>query len=115
MRDPLARSNRDYPEDLAKALSQATGLSWRPASKRRYIIVVTDAPAYPEEQGYALQTARAFAAVEDQHVSAVMAWDGPGKPRPFLQQLAAAGQGQFVDASGGESMLASVLLAILGV
>ena len=34
---------------------------------------------------------------------------------PFFRQLAASGQGQFVDAVGGQSMIASVLLAILDV
>ena len=63
----------------------------------------------------ALATARTFAVTGGQRVSAVMAWRGQGKPEPFLRELARAGKGRFVDASGGESMIASVLLAILGI
>jgi len=115
MRDPRRRWNSDYPEALAAALDRAVALSWRPVSKRRYIIVVTDAPAYPEKEQAALATARTFAATGGQRVSAVMAWRGQDNPEPFLRKLARAGEGRFVDASGGESMIASVLLAILGI
>ena len=115
MRDPRARENRDYPEALATALDRAVALNWRSVSRRRYIIAVTDAPAYPEKEAAALRTAQAFAAVEGRQISAVMAERGLGGPEPFLRKLARTGRGQFVDASGGESMIASVLLAILGV
>ncbi len=115
MGDPRSSHNRDYPEALARALDRAVALNWRTVSRRRYIIAVTDAPAYPEEEADALKTARTFAAVEGRQVSAVMAERGLGGPEPFLRELARTGRGQFVDASGGESMIASVLLAILGV
>ena len=113
MRDPRDGKNEDYPEALATALDRAVALNWRSVSRRRDIIVVTDAPAYPEKEEAALRTAQSFAAVEGRQVSTVMAERGRGGPEPFLRRLATAGQGQFVDASGGDSMIASVLLAIL--
>ena len=113
--DPRNRRNSDYPEAIATALEQAMRLGWRPASKRRYIIAVTDAGVYPDRKQAALEAARSFAAVEGQHVSAVMAWRGPDNPEPFLRNLASAGRGRFLDMAGGDSMLASILLAILGI
>ena len=115
MRDPHAGRNHDKPEALAMALDRAMVLNWRSVSQRRYIIVVTDAPAYPEMVEAALQKARTFAVADGQRVSAVMAWKDRSNAEPFLRELAGAGQGQFVDGSGGESMIASVLLAILGI
>ncbi len=105
--------NKDFPEAVALALDEAVRLNWRAVSQRRYIIVVTDNPAYPEKVGASMQTARAFASAGGQHVSTVMANTSGENARPFLTDLAAAGNGEFVNASGGESMIASLLMAIL--
>ena len=118
--DPYALRNPDGPEALATALERGIALNWRAASERRYVIVVTDNAAYPERETAALQMARRFAAMEGQYVATVRAnfvpflSDRQAADR-FLPQLAMAGNGQFVDAAGGESMVGSLLLAILGV
>ena len=117
--DPYALRNQDGPEALATALERGIALNWRAASERRYVIVVTDNAAYPERETAALQMARRFAAMEGQYVATVRANFVPFLPDRqaadrFLPQLAMAGNGQFVDAAGGESMVGSLLLAILG-
>ena len=117
--DPYALRNQDGPEALATALERGIALNWRAASERRYVIVVTDNAAYPERETAALQMARRFAAMEGQYVATVRAnfvpflSDRQAADR-FLPRLAMAGNGQFVDAAGGESMVGSLLLAILG-
>ena len=105
--------NPDVPEAVDRGLAEAVAMNWRTESERRYIIVVGDAPAYPEERASAFARAARFAAAEGRHVSAVMVARRVGEP--FFRQLAASGRGQFVDAVGGQSMIASVLLAILEV
>jgi len=105
--------NEDFPEALDTALAQAIALNWRAESERRYIIVVTDAPAYPHKETAAIQRAGDFARSGNQFVSTVMVerYDAES----FLRQLAGQGRGQFVNAVGGQSMLASVLLAVINV
>ena len=108
--------NRDTPEAVALALEEAVRLNWRPVSRRRYIVAVTDNPAYPDRVRAAMQAARSFAAADGQRVSTVRAnATAPGSDLagPFLQSLAEAGGGEYVDAAGGGSMIASVLMAVL--
>lgn len=105
--------NKDLPEALDQGLAEAVAMNWRPESERRYIIVVGDAAAYPEKEASAYARAARFAATPGQHVAAVMV--ARRNAEPFFRQLAASGQGQFVDDVGGQSMIASVLLAILDV
>ena len=113
MNDPRGRRNQDIPEALAAALERAARLNWRSVSKRRYIVVVTDAPPYPETEQSALRTAQSFTSVSGQTVSVVMVLHPNADPRRFMRSLAAAGNGSFIDATRGETMLASLLLAIL--
>lgn len=118
MRDPRFQRNLDGPEAVATALEAATTMNWSGSGTRKYIVVITDNAAYPDREQTAIQTASRFAAVEGRHVSTVRAnftqdrLDRQAADR-FLRQLAAAGKGQFVDAAGGESMVGSLLLAIL--
>ena len=108
--------NRDTPEAVALALEEAVRLNWRPVSQRRYIVAVTDNPAYPDRVQAAMQAARSFAAADGQRVSTVRAnATAPGSDLagPFLRDLAEAGSGEYVDAAGGGSMIASVLMAVL--
>ena len=107
------RPNQDLPEAVDQGLAEAVAMNWRPESERRYIIVVGDASAYPEEVASAYARAARFAATPGQHVAAVMV--ARRDAEQFFRQLAASGQGQFVDDVGGQSMIAAVLLAILDV
>ena len=105
--------NPDFPEALDRGLAEAITLNWRPESERRYIIVIGDAAAYPEKEAIAFARAARFAETRGQHVSAVIV--ARRDAAVFFRQLAAAGRGEFVDGVGGQSMIASVLLAILDV
>ena len=107
--------NEDEPEAVAMALDEAVGLNWRAISQRRYIIVVTDNPAYYDKVESAKRTAAMFASTEGRHVSTVRAnYSGSYEARAFLMDLAEEGNGEFVDAAGGASMIAGLLLAVLG-
>lgn len=106
--------NNDPPEALAMALEEAVRLNWRPVSQRRYIVAITDNPAYPDRMQAAMQAARSFAAADGHHVSTVRAnANGGAQTGPFLRDLAEAGSGEYIDAAGGGSMIASVLMAVL--
>lgn len=100
-------------EALATALDRAVRLNRRSVRQRRRIVVVTDAPPYPETEQATVHTARSFASRPGQTVSAVMVLHPRADPDRFMRSLAAAGNGSFIDARGGETMLASLLLAIL--
>ena len=102
--------NKDRPEDLARALDAAVASSWRAESEARIIVIITDFPAYPEQEAHALATARGFAARGPQfNVSVVVRGDGGD----FLEELAEAGNGKYV--GSGASFTATMLLALVGV
>ena len=107
MSEPRWRQNEDYPEALATALQQAAGLNWRSISRRRYIVVVSDAVAYPDREQSALGTVQTFAAVPGQTVSAVWVL-ARTNPERFMRELAAAANESFIDATHCETMLASL-------
>ena len=89
--------NRDRPEALAAALDKAIASNWRPESNSKAIVIITDAPAYPERQAHALNAARAFASRSQGHkVSVVLRADHV----PFLGRLARAGRGDYVRVGG---------------
>ena len=100
-----------YAKD--RGLAESIALNWRLENERRYVIVIGDASAYPEEQDNAIARALRFATKQGQHVSAVMV--ARREAEAFLRQLAAAGLGGVCGRRWGESMIASVLLAILEV
>ena len=107
-------SNDDSPEALAMALERAVTMSWRPESKSRYIVIMSDYPAYPERLDAALRMAEGFAAQEGHHVSAVMV-NGSSTEKaaePFMRRLVNAGNGEFVDGEE-KTLVGSILLAVL--
>lgn len=107
--------NPTQPEALGMALDRAVGMNWRSESLSRHIVVITDAPGYPEEINSTLQAARDFTAVTStsQFVSAVMVGDDDA--RGFLEQLAEAGGSEFIDSTSGQSMLASIIMAVVNI
>lgn len=119
MNDPNFDRNTDGPEAVGQALEAALAMNWRAQSEKRYIIVITDNPAYPSRREETIATARDFASTPNQHVSTVRAnlastFSGDDRfTKQYLERLATAGNGNFVDAAGGESMLSTLLLAIL--
>ena len=72
-----------------------------------------DAGSASGEGGQRLRSRRRFAETRGQHVSIVMV--ARRDAVAFFRQLATAGRGEFVEGVGGQSMIASVLLAILDV
>ena len=106
--------NPDQPEALAMALERAVTMRWRPESKSRYIVIMSDNPAYPERTDAALRTARNFAARDGQHVSAVIVNGSVtgSAAEPFMRRLANAGNGEFVDGEE-KTLIGSILLAVL--
>ena len=106
--------NDDSPEALAMALERAVTMNWRPESESRYVVIMSDFPAYPERVDAAFRTSRSFAAQNGHHVSAVMV-NGSFTGRaaePFMRQLVSAGNGEFVDGEE-KTLVGSILLAVL--
>lgn len=107
--------NPSPPEALGMALDRAVNMNWRAVSLRHHIVIVTDAPPYTDEIRSSLVTAEQFAAVSDpqQFVATVLADpDDSNNAAPFLRDLAEAGNGEFIGGDDGQSMLASIILAI---
>ena len=104
--------NDDFEEALAMALDTGIASSWRRESEARIIVIITDAPAYPDKQASALSAARAFAGRGPRHrVSTVMTRSSP-ETEEYLRSLADAGNGKFT--RGGRSFVVMMLFALAG-
>lgn len=111
----LQALNPDQPEAVDMALDQAIKMNWRSGSERRFIIILTDNPAYPEKINDTFQQAQKFAATQGHHVSTVLVHT-PGaltQAKDYLKRLAKSGQGEFVGENAGGSFVAAILLALL--
>ena len=107
--------NTDAEEALAMALDTAIASSWRPESEARIIVIITDNPAYPDKQAYALAAARAFAARGSQFKVSTVFTDTGGAvagTETFLRGLADAGNGNFT--RGGGSFVVTMLVSLAG-
>ena len=96
--------NPDGPEAVLTALTAAIGMAWRPEAELRMIVMITDNPAYPEQVGSAVDTARRFASSGGRVSTVSVGAEGAG----FLRDLANAGSGEFVPDTGG-SLTANLL------
>ena len=67
--------------------------------ERRYVIVIGDSRAYPDQGAIALARAARFATKQGQHVSAVMVVRRDAVA--FFRQSGRGGPGEFVDDVGG--------------
>ena len=106
-------SNPDPAEAVVMALERARDLSWRSIAQRRFIVVVTDAPSYAERRNDAMAIASGFARNDGHYVATVLVnTNNPGAGR-FLEDLASSGGGEFVNATQGQSMLSSLLIAVV--
>lgn len=106
--------NPDWEEAVDQAVLQATRASWRPESRKRIIIVITDAPPYSDRMTALNATVNRFAADPRQSVSGI--WidsqsTGPNLAAQFLEALSTRGGGQYVQS--GRSITSSILLAII--
>ena len=108
-------TNADAPEALLQALGEAIRMPWRARAEMRVIVVVTDAPTYPEETNTMIATANSIAQFAGNRVSTVYI-NPTGVANPaveaFLQRVAQAGRGQFVRDVGG-SLTVNLLLSLL--
>ena len=103
--------NDDSPEAVARAIERATDMSWRKESKKRIVVVITDAPAYDDRTSAAYTAASNFARGHGQSISGILASDFSNGAKPFLKELSRQGKGRFVISSG--SVTSSILLALL--
>ena len=106
--------NDDNPEAFREALTEATRMNWRTRADLRIIVLITDNPAYPEESDQAVAEARSFAATGNGRVSTVFrrVTNSASGSRAFLERVANAGRGQFVEDTGG-SFTVTLLLSLL--
>ena len=108
-------SNPEYPEDFLRALREAADANWRSGSERRVIVMITDNPAYLEEQEQAVAHARSFRELGGgRSVSTVYQHTGMsdrGVIEAFLRRVAGAGGGQYVPQ--GASTTGMILTALL--
>ena len=106
--------NPTLPEAINLALNEAVNMRWRSQAEKRVIVIVTDNPVYPEEEANTLAMASSFAGRDaNNSVSAVYAETGASasNAQAFLNALAKAGRGQYVESGG--SMTASILRGLL--
>ena len=118
---PLAE-NDTYEEDLILALRAAYRMDWREDSERKVILVLTDAPGYPDDERATIDEVRRFAGRGDDYRVSTVFFDTGEYRHPefgvtreaieaFLQDVSNAGGGQYVAA--GASFVASVILALM--
>jgi adenylate kinase family enzyme len=102
-----------WEESLHKAFDRAVESEWR-SDVRRVIVVFADAAAKPEKVASTIQMAKEFSSEsEGSMVSTIFIDHGYGWQEAdsrFFSQLAAAGQGQFIQ-HGGNSLV-SLLLSL---
>ena len=105
--------NLDGEEAVAGAVARSIDMAWRPESKIKLIVAITDNSAYPEKINSILSRVAAFSNKDQgKIVSAVFvptANSGSGA-RDFLKRLAEAGEGTYVEGTG----FTSSILLILG-
>ncbi len=108
--------NGTHPEEYARALREATRSPWRPTSERRSIVLISDNPAYADQQGQAIADAAAFAGRPGARhtVSSVYVETGtPLRNTPdFMRQITRSGRGTFVEADRNASLSVTILLAV---
>jgi len=104
--------NLDVEEAVDQALQVSLSMQWRPISKAKTIIIITDNAAYPEKVNSTLSTAQSFhRGGEKSQVSTVFVYtDSRAGGQSYLKRLAQEGGGKFV--TGGGSFTATILLAL---
>jgi len=99
--------NDDLPEALADALRESTGMDFRPEAEKKVIVVIADAPGYPEDEQEVMEMAARFSAPGDGEVSTIT--NNPGV-MDYMKRLADAGNGKaIIGAGGGISVLETLL------
>jgi len=109
--------NPTPPEAIHSAMNEALQMNWRTDSVERHLVFITDAPAYSDKKRDIINSARRFARSTDHHISTVQTTD-PDKDyfmetKELLEEMSEAGNGAYVNRNKGESLIASMLLAII--
>lgn len=105
--------NPDSPEAVGQGLDAAINMSWRGQSQKKYILVITDNPAYSHKINYTYSRASEFASMGNRHVATLYAQTSKrakSSAVSYLKRLAEEGQGEFVN---GGSITAALLQATL--
>ncbi|RCU50922.1 VWA domain-containing protein [Corallincola holothuriorum] len=102
--------NDDTPEALFAGLKQAVNSRWRKEVEQRMIVIITDAPGYPEERMATLKLARNFVSSKKSRISVLFVDTDESVPLD-LKELAREGKGNVVE--GGTSLTSGILQAIL--
>ena len=109
----------DVPEALGEALGVAEAMAWRPTALG-HIVLIGDAPPPSDDRSAVLAAARRFSDGTDEirrRITTVFtAKESPSRKRRygrrFFERLAESGDGCF--AEGGNAVIESVLLSVLG-
>ena len=103
--------NQDFEEAIDIAMKTALKMAWRPTSKARTIIIISDNSAYQNKTSAVLADARNFHSRSEKfQVSTVFVPTRDAYGRDFLRNLSRRGGGKFVE--GGGSFTATILLAL---
>jgi len=105
--------NSDVEEAAARAISKAIDMPWRPKSKIRLVVVITDNAAYPEQVSATMSRVGAFRDTDKGQLLAgvfVPTRTSGSGARDFLVRLSEIGGGTFVEGTG----FTSSILLILG-
>ena len=103
-------NNLDIPEAVYQGLKDAVGTSFREGVSSRVILVLTDAPAYPDEVSASLALVDRYSSVPGNRVSAIHVRQDANTQK-YLQALAEKGRGSYIIDRG--TILANVLLSVL--
>lgn len=103
-------SNLDVHEAVYQGLQEAVGTSFREGVSSRMILVLTDAPAYPDEEPASLQLVQRFSSTPGHRVSAIHVRQDE-MAQKYLEALAESGRGSYIIDTG--TILANVLLSVL--
>ena len=107
--------NPEREEAMDQAVERAVAAPWRASAEKRIIIVISDAPPYPDRIGALREMVTRFADDPRQSVSGI--WidsrnTGFDAAAVFLKELSQRGKGNFVES--GRSITSSILLAVIG-
>lgn len=110
--------NTTPPESFTEALIEAANMSWRPSTKKRAIVLISDNPAHADLRQRGIDVTREFTAREGARhtVSTVFVLtNAPRDPqaRSYLQRVAETGNGKFVPDNEAASFTITILKALV--
>jgi len=117
MRAWAPNCNQDFPEAMDEAMVVAAAMNWRPSTKKRSIILISDNPA--ENRNRAKNSVREFVSrsgarhtVSTVYVNTFLTGKAPDTV-PFLKELAKLGKGKYVVEGSSSSFTITILKALV--